>query len=174
MSTNFRFYFYFYIFSFLSPIVFTSTVSCLLDEILTGERADRQQVKKQLTKSKLMANTSTNSSREMLNQKIICSIRLFESAVFFSSFLDALDCATDYVSCWCVCVCVEADFIAFHFHVDAICVKLEISFLFVFFLIFFMQCKSISILILYGLFPKRRRMYRFSIKMKPWQRTLTK
>lgn len=43
---------------------------------------------------------------------------------------------------------------------------------------FFFGCSllllSISMLILYGSFSKCRHMYRFSIKMKPWQRTMTK
>lgn len=68
---------------------------CLLGEILTGKRAYHQEVRRQLTKPKVMANSSSNSSREMLNQKIICSIRLFESAMVCSPTLDALDFAID-------------------------------------------------------------------------------
>lgn len=52
--------------------------------MLTGKRAHRQEVRKQNeTQTKLMANSCTNSSRGMLNQSIICSIRLLENVFFF-------------------------------------------------------------------------------------------
>lgn len=115
-----------------SVIAFVAVVDVCHGEMLTGKRAHRQEVRKQLTQTKLMANSCTNASRGMLNQSIICSIRLLEN-VFFSSrppwifvsqsfdyfrsvrfFLLSLLCSRK-----CVYMCVLAAFYLLFFRLDS-------------------------------------------------------
>lgn len=121
--------------------------------MLTAKRAHRQEVRKRNeTQTKLMANSCTNSSRGMLNQSIICSIRLLENVFFFLGRFGFSSLNLSIISCVCV---FSSMFARLRAHVCTAAAFLLVILLF-FFLFFLRRCSSLFRFKIFFLFSRRQ------------------